>query len=101
MTSATRWRGGTIADSVAHLGQAVNDGTVRARASCCGRTGTKVMGAMALGCRVLGRSGRSEPGGKCSRQLWVREVSCPGDVPVGTDQHGPRRCDLADERQLP
>src|SRR5436309_10981877 len=59
------------------------------------------MGVMALGCRVLSRSGRSEPGRKCLRQLWVREVSRPGDMPVGSDQHGRGRSDLAKDWELP
>src|SRR5713226_9496382 len=60
------------------------------------------MGAVALGCRVLmSRSGRSEPGRKCLRQLWVREVSCPGDMSVGPDQHGSGSSDLANDRELP
>jgi hypothetical protein len=55
--------------------------------------------AVALGCRVLvSRSGRSEPGHKCSRQLWVREVSRPGDMSVGTDYHGLGSSDLAKDR---
>src|SRR6266480_5030511 len=60
------------------------------------------MGAVALGCRVLmSRSGRSKPGRKCSRQLWVREVSRPGDMSVGSDQHGRGRSDLAKDREFP
>src|SRR5256714_13871968 len=60
------------------------------------------MGAVALGCRVLmSRSGGSEPGRKCLRQLWVREVSRPGDVSVGSDQHGRGSSDLAKDRELP
>src|SRR5207248_4723433 len=55
----------------------------------------------ALGFRVLSRSGRSEPGRKCLRQLRVREVSCPGDMPVGSDQHGRGSIDLAKDRELP
>lgn len=58
------------------------------------------MGVMALGCRIPSRSGRSEPGRKCSRQLWVREVSGPGDMPVGSDQHSGGRSDLAKDREL-
>src|SRR5947209_12174077 len=64
--------------------------------------GTWVMGAVALGCRVLtSRIGRSEPGRKCLRQLWVREVSRPGDMSVGSDQHGRGSSDLAKDRELP
>ena len=64
--------------------------------------GTEVMGAVALGCRVLmSRSGRSEPGRKRSRQLWVREVSRPGDMSVGSDQHCRGSSDLAMDRELP
>src|SRR5256885_7292155 len=56
---------------------------------------------MALSCRVLRRSGRSEPGRKCLRQLWIREVSRPGDMSVGSDQRCPGRSDLAQDRELP
>src|ERR1700730_16605276 len=60
------------------------------------------MGAVALGCRVLlSRSGRSEPGRKRLRQLWVREVSRPGDMSVGSDQHGRGRSDLREDREPP
>src|SRR2546422_171491 len=60
------------------------------------------MGAVALGCRVLmSRSGRSEPGRKCLRQLWVLELSRPGEMPVGSDQHGRGSSDLAKDRELP
>src|SRR4030088_2649967 len=59
------------------------------------------MGVRALGCRVLTRRGRSEPGRKCLRQLWVREVSRPGDMSVGSDQHGRGSSDLAKDRELP
>src|ERR1700716_4337135 len=60
------------------------------------------MGAVALGCRVLmSRSGRSKPRRKCLRQLWVREVSRPGDMSVGSDQHGRGSSDLAKDRELP
>src|SRR2546429_1465921 len=43
----------------------------------------------------------TEPGRKCLRQLWVREVSRPGDMSVGSDQHGRGRGDLANDRELP
>ena len=68
---------------------------------CGTRPVGQVMGVMALGCWVPGRSGRSEPGRKCSRQLWVREVSSPGDMPVGSDQHGGGGRDLPDHRKFP
>ena len=51
--------------------------------------------------RILGRSVRAEPGRQCSRQLRVGEVSRPGDVSVGSDQHGRGRSDLAEDRELP
>ena len=38
--------------------------------------------------RSHSRSGRSEPGRKCTRQVWVREVARPRDMSVGSDQHG-------------
>jgi hypothetical protein len=44
---------------------------------------------------------RTEPGRECSRQRWVPEISCPRDVSVGSDQHGPGRSDLAEDRELP
>src|ERR1035437_2228703 len=60
------------------------------------------MGAVSLGCRVLmSWIGRSEPGRKCLTQLWVREVSRPGDMSVGSDQHGRGSSDLTTERELP
>src|SRR5207249_8218805 len=43
----------------------------------------------------------AKPPRKRSRQLWVGEVSRPGDMPVGSDQHGRRRSDLAKDRELP
>src|SRR2546427_12484035 len=43
----------------------------------------------------------TEPGRKCLRQLWVREVSRPRDMAVGSDQHGRGRSDLAKDRELP
>ena len=49
---------------------------------------------------LLSRSGRSEPGRKCLRQLWGREVSRPGDMSVGSDQHGRGSSDLAKDREL-
>jgi hypothetical protein len=43
-----------------------------------------LMCGMALGGRVLmSRTGRSEPGRTCSRQLRVRGDSCPGNMPSG------------------
>src|ERR1019366_788177 len=60
------------------------------------------MGAVSLGCRVLmSWIGRSEPGRKCLTQLWVREVSRPGDMSVGSDQHGRGSSDLTKDRELP
>src|SRR3989441_12990793 len=50
---------------------------------------------------LMSRSGRSEPGRKCLRQLWVREVSRPGDMSVGSDQHGRGSSNLAKDRELP
>jgi hypothetical protein len=47
----------------------------------------------------MSRSGRSKPGRKCLRQLWVREVSRPGDMSVGSDQHGRGSSDLAKDRE--
>src|SRR6266576_5116108 len=61
-----------------------------------------MVSAVALGRRVLmSRSGRSEPGRKRLRQRWVLEVSRPGDMPVGTDQHSRGRRYLAKDRELP
>src|SRR6202011_5126494 len=49
----------------------------------------------------MSQSGCSKPGRKCLRQLWVREVSRPGHMSVGSDQHGRGRSDLAKDRELP
>jgi len=43
----------------------------------------------------------AEPGGKGSRQLGVRSVSHPGDIAVGSDQHGEGGGDLAEHGEFP
>src|SRR3954451_24740234 len=50
---------------------------------------------------VSGARGWAEPGGEGVREPRIAEVPHPGDISVGTDQHGGGRGDLAKDRKLP
>src|SRR5438445_3131901 len=50
---------------------------------------------------LMSRSCRSEPPRKRLRQILVREVSHPGHMTVGPNQHGAWRRDRAECRKLP
>lgn len=49
---------------------------------------------------LLSRAARSEPRLDCSRKLWVHEISCPGDISVGSDQDRRGRVDLTEDGEF-
>src|SRR5436190_10915007 len=72
-----------------------------ARETVVARTATLMRYVWRVQWSALCRGRRSEPGGQRVGEPRVGEVSYPGDVSVGPDQHGRRSGDLSQHGELP